>query len=83
MPTREELYERLLRQRKGRVSPEFFRRTAEKWGYTFRGTKGSHMQFFKLGQPILTAKIMHGRHVHPAANEELLERIEEEIKEGR
>jgi hypothetical protein len=79
MPTREELYERLKRKRRGKVRPQFFRSVAEKWGYSYEGTTGSHMQFKKSGQPKLTAKIVGGQHMHPAAIEELLDRITNEM----
>jgi predicted RNA binding protein YcfA (HicA-like mRNA interferase family) len=82
MPTREELYERLRRERHGRVSANFYRRTAEAWGYTYVRTTGSHMQFTKPGRPILTGNLVHGQSMHPKAVKQLLERIAKEIGEG-
>ena len=82
MPTREELYERLWRQRRGKIRPEFYRSVAESWGYSYEGTVGSHMHFKKSGHPKLTAVIVGGKHMHQAAIKELLRRIREEMLEG-
>jgi predicted RNA binding protein YcfA (HicA-like mRNA interferase family) len=72
----------LLRQRHRRISANFYRRTAEAWGYTYERTTGSHMQFSKPGKPILSANLVHGQSMHRKAVEQLFERIEREMATG-